>query len=282
MRITGAGHAGEPGAPAGRPLRRGAGRRGRALPARRRRSDQRRRRRRHRRDAGHRDQRRDPRRPDARSRSRPGPSPAPRTSCAVLGLPRLGGGRRGDQRLVFNVIVPAQPHRGAAGRWRRGSTRRSSPENLEPERGGGIFSPRPARLRLIRLAVRCRPEQAELVLAELTVLAPNGVEEERGPRLRRVRDLRRRGRAARRRASSRPRPARGWSRSAPPRSPTTGPTAGRTSTSRCWSAAGSGSVPPGRRHARRDRRRRRSRPRLRNRRPPDHPPLPRAPALARA
>jgi ribosomal protein L11 methyltransferase len=34
---------------------------------------------------------------------------------------------------------------------------------------------------LIRLAVRCRPEQAELVLAELTVLAPNGVEEEAGP-----------------------------------------------------------------------------------------------------
>jgi ribosomal protein L11 methyltransferase len=34
---------------------------------------------------------------------------------------------------------------------------------------------------LIRLAVRCKPEQADLVLAELTVLAPNGVEEERGP-----------------------------------------------------------------------------------------------------
>lgn len=34
---------------------------------------------------------------------------------------------------------------------------------------------------MIRLAVRCEPEQAELVLAELTVLAPNGVEEERGP-----------------------------------------------------------------------------------------------------
>jgi ribosomal protein L11 methyltransferase len=33
---------------------------------------------------------------------------------------------------------------------------------------------------LIRLAVRCLPEQAEQVLAELTVLAPNGVEEERG------------------------------------------------------------------------------------------------------
>jgi ribosomal protein L11 methyltransferase len=34
---------------------------------------------------------------------------------------------------------------------------------------------------LIRLAVRCCPEQADLVLAELTVLAPNGVEEEHGP-----------------------------------------------------------------------------------------------------
>jgi ribosomal protein L11 methyltransferase len=34
---------------------------------------------------------------------------------------------------------------------------------------------------LIRLAVRCALEQADLVLAELTVLAPNGVEEERGP-----------------------------------------------------------------------------------------------------
>ena len=34
---------------------------------------------------------------------------------------------------------------------------------------------------MIRLAVRCSPEQAEVVLAELTVLAPNGVEEERGP-----------------------------------------------------------------------------------------------------
>ena len=34
---------------------------------------------------------------------------------------------------------------------------------------------------MIRLAVRCAPEQAELVLAELTVLAPNGVEEETGP-----------------------------------------------------------------------------------------------------
>jgi ribosomal protein L11 methyltransferase len=34
---------------------------------------------------------------------------------------------------------------------------------------------------MIRLAVRCRPEYAESVLANLLELAPNGVEEERGP-----------------------------------------------------------------------------------------------------
>jgi ribosomal protein L11 methyltransferase len=34
---------------------------------------------------------------------------------------------------------------------------------------------------MIRLAVRCGSEDADLVLAELTVLAPNGVEEEHGP-----------------------------------------------------------------------------------------------------
>jgi ribosomal protein L11 methyltransferase len=34
---------------------------------------------------------------------------------------------------------------------------------------------------LIRLAVRCRPEDADLVLVQLAELAPNGVEEERGP-----------------------------------------------------------------------------------------------------
>src|ERR1700744_5192010 len=34
---------------------------------------------------------------------------------------------------------------------------------------------------MLRLAVRCKPDQAELVLAELTVLAPNGGEEDHGP-----------------------------------------------------------------------------------------------------
>ena len=34
---------------------------------------------------------------------------------------------------------------------------------------------------MIRLAVRCAPEQAEIVLAELVALVPGGVEEDRGP-----------------------------------------------------------------------------------------------------
>jgi hypothetical protein len=34
---------------------------------------------------------------------------------------------------------------------------------------------------MIRLAVRCAPEYAEAVMANLLELAPNGLEEERGP-----------------------------------------------------------------------------------------------------
>ena len=34
---------------------------------------------------------------------------------------------------------------------------------------------------MIRLAVRCAPEYAEPVMANLLELAPNGLEEERGP-----------------------------------------------------------------------------------------------------
>lgn len=37
----------------------------------------------------------------------PGTQPGAQQSLRGLGLPRVGGGRRGDQRLVFNVIVPA-------------------------------------------------------------------------------------------------------------------------------------------------------------------------------
>ncbi len=74
---------------------------------------------------------------------------------------------------------PGEPLRGAA-RARRaagGDDHRREPERAPP---GGHLLPGPPRLRLIRLAVRCEPELAERVLAELLVLAPGGVEEDEG------------------------------------------------------------------------------------------------------
>src|SRR5690348_8907400 len=46
--------------------------------------------------------------------------------------------------------------------------------------GGFVFAAASGGGSVIRLAVRCRPGQAEIVLADLMVLAPNGVEEEGG------------------------------------------------------------------------------------------------------
>ena len=74
---------------------------------------------------------------------------------------------------------PGEPLRGAA-RARRaagGDDHRREPERAPPR---GHLLPGSPRLRLIRLAVRCAPELAERVLAELLVLAPGGVEEDEG------------------------------------------------------------------------------------------------------
>ncbi len=54
------------------------------------------------------------------------------------GLPRLGGRRRGDQRVLFNVVVPAnlsEEQRQIAERL----DATLGPENLEPRHGEGIF-----------------------------------------------------------------------------------------------------------------------------------------------
>ena len=75
----------------------------------------------------------------SRSRWAPGTQPGSESVLRGHGLPRLGGGRRGDQRLVFHVIVPSnlteEQHRIAAQ-----LEQTIGPENLEPEDGGGIFS----------------------------------------------------------------------------------------------------------------------------------------------
>ena len=184
------------------------------------------------------------------------------------GLPPLHGGRRGDQHVVFELVVPTGPRLGAAG-GRRAPGRDARPRAALPAE-------------MIRLAVRCEPEYAEHVMANLLELAPNGLEEERGP---------------------------GWVEFAIYGPPGEVPELGELQ-----AAAGGalvdvtttvgagrlgrslGRLPPADRGGRQDRRtallvgsaerpdrrRRRSRARIRHRWPPDHAPLPRAPGRARS
>lgn len=68
----------------------------------------------------------------------PGTQPGAQQVLSGLGLPRLGGGRRGDQRLLFNVIVPSNLSEEQIALARRlGDT--IEPENLEGSRRGGFF-----------------------------------------------------------------------------------------------------------------------------------------------
>ncbi len=69
----------------------------------------------------------------------PGTQPLSESVLKGAGLPRIGGGRRGNQRVVFNVVVPvglSEEQREAAERLDETITA----ENLDLERGGGIFS----------------------------------------------------------------------------------------------------------------------------------------------
>ncbi len=68
-----------------------------------------------------------------------GTQPASHQDLRGEGLPRLGGGRRGDLRLVFNVIVPTN----LSERQRELAEQLEEtiePANLESPRGEGIFS----------------------------------------------------------------------------------------------------------------------------------------------
>jgi ribosomal protein L11 methyltransferase len=104
----------------------------------------------------------------------------------------FGGGfgfevRRGPMRgrdLLHAVEISAIEAMLGARAWREAQRepRAAQPPLTPALRGRGLLlADAPLLLPLIRLAVRCRPEQAEAVLAELLVLAPNGVEEESGP-----------------------------------------------------------------------------------------------------
>ena len=113
------------------------------------------------------------------------------------------------------------------------------------------------------------------------MLAPNGVEEERGPRLRRVRDLRRRGRAAGAGRARRRGRATGWIEVSRDRDPRRlGRPLARLPQAAAGRRAALAAPLLGAAAGGRDRPRRRPRPGLRHRRPSDHPPLPRVPARA--
>ena len=69
----------------------------------------------------------------------PGTQPGSESLLRGLGLPRLGGGRRGDQRLIFHVIVPSNLSDGQR-QLAAQLEDTIGPENLEPAESSGIFS----------------------------------------------------------------------------------------------------------------------------------------------
>ena len=147
---------------------------------------------------------------------------------------RSAARRRGDEHVVLDVYVPDKLTRSSAS-WSSGWTSRSA--RRAAGETGGRAGAAARRRRLIRLAVRCRPELAERVLAELVELAPGrGRGGCAAPGTSSTRSTARRA-SCPRSPTSRRWPATAWWRSPRPRSRTTGPTAGRTSTGRSWSAA---------------------------------------------
>ena len=123
------------------------------------------------------------------SRSQPARSPTRRFPIRGEGMPALRGRRHGNLRVVVNVVDPAQAQARAA---RPAPAAVRQPDRGQPaHRRGRVRQAAAGLRRLIRLAIRVRRDQAELVLAELLELAPSGVEEvDARTRVDRVRGLR--------------------------------------------------------------------------------------------
>ena len=136
-------------------------------------------------------------RASARSSCRRAPSRAPSTPCAGTACRAANGGPPGDlvDRRPRDRPAATSPRSSASWPEARRDARAAQPA-LAAGRRGELLLPRAPRLRLIRLAVRCcaRAGRAGARRADRA-----GAQRGRGgarPRLRRVRDLRRRGRAA--------------------------------------------------------------------------------------
>ena len=158
----------------------------------------------------------DARRRRGRSRSRRAPSRARSSRCKRQGMPRAAApGRRGDLRVVVNVVDPAPALARAARAAASSSPRRWRTENLA--RSGESLCGKLQRAwlqRMIRLALRVRRDDAELVARRAARAgARRASRSATGRRRRRVRGLRRARRAARRCRTCAPRPAARSSRS---------------------------------------------------------------------
>ena len=221
---------------AGRPLRRGPGRRGRALRARGQRPG-------HaaRGPGDHGDARRRGRSSPTLEGEAPGrgaggdPARRRRACSSGAGCRRCAAGAAATSTSSSNSWCPTDLERGAA-RGRASDSAEALGHDGSSSRGAAT---------MIRLAVRCAPEHAEHGAGRAArARARRASRRSAAPAGSSSRSTGRRASCPSSASSRRPRAA-AWSRSPPPRSPTTGPTAGRTSTSRSRSAAGSGCGPPG-------------------------------------
>ena len=95
------------------------------------------------------------------------------------GLPSLNRPSRGDLHAVLKLVTPVKLDDEQRDLVERLDGTLVPGRRAQRRPQGSLRAGSPG-LPLIRLAVRCEPEMAERVLAELVEIVPGGVEEERG------------------------------------------------------------------------------------------------------
>ncbi len=104
-----------------------------------------------------------------------GAQPHEQLALRGKGMPALRRGRRGDLRVVVNVVIPRQALACAEGA--DAAARRLARRGEPALRRRRLLEAQAGLRRMIRLALRVAREDAEIALAQLLELAPSGVEE---------------------------------------------------------------------------------------------------------